>query len=86
MPAVTLGFTRPVGYPTSFNRTMVAELGTRASQETGKGAVLYTGVGLRQQVTVRSVIDVGIQSDFAGTKSGASRDALRLTAGYSTQF
>lgn len=86
IPAVTLGFTRPLGYPTSFNRTMVAEVGTRASQEKGKGAVFSAGVGMRQQVTVRSVFDVGIQSDFAATKSGAARDNVRLVAGYSTQF
>jgi hypothetical protein len=86
VPAVTLGVTRPIGYPTSFNRTMAAELGVRAGRETGTGAVFSAGIGLRQQVTVRSVVDVGIQSEFAGTKSGASRDALRLTAGYSTQF
>ncbi len=86
LPAVTLGFTRPVGYPTSFNQTVVAELGARASQERGRGAVFSAGVGLRRQVTVRSVFDVGIQSDFAATKSGAARDNVRLNAGYSTQF
>lgn len=86
-PAVTVGVSRPVGYPTRFDRTVVAELGARASEETGQGAVFYTGVGLRQQVTVRSVFDVGITSDLAATKGGgASRDSLRLVAGYSTQF
>lgn len=86
VPAVTLGVSRPIGYPTSFNQTAGVELGARASQESGKGAILYTGVGLRRQVTVRSVFDVGVQSDFAATKRGASRDNLRLVAGYSTQF
>lgn len=86
LPAITLGFTRPLGYPTSFNRTIVAELGARASQEKGRGAIFSAGVGLRRQVTVRSVFDVGIQSDFAATKRGAARDNVRLNFGYSTQF
>jgi hypothetical protein len=85
-PAMTFGFTRPLGYPTSFNRTGLAELGVRASQEANRGAVFYAGVGLRQQVTVRSVFDIGLQSDFAATSRGAARDNVRLIAGYSTQF
>lgn len=85
-PAVTAGVSRPFGYPTRFDRTVVAELGARASEEEGQGAVVYTGVGLRQQVTVRSVFDVGITSDFLATKGGSSRDSFRLVAGYSTQF
>ena len=85
-PAVTVGISRPIGYPTSFNRTFAAELGARASEESGQGAVFYAGAGLRQQVTVRSVFDAGITSDFAATKGGASRETVRLVAGYSTQF
>lgn len=86
VPAVTLGYSTPVGYPRNFNRTVVAELGTRASDDTDGGAIFNAGVGLRQQVTVRSVFDVGVQSDFAATKFSPDRDDLRLVAGYSTQF
>ncbi|MBC8103463.1 MAG: hypothetical protein H7Z41_12870 [Cytophagales bacterium] len=85
-PAVTVGVSRPFGYPTRFDRTIAAELGARASSEKDQGAVFHAGVGLRQQVTVRSVFDAGITTDFAATKGGASRDRLRLVAGYSTQF
>jgi hypothetical protein len=85
-PAVTVGVSRPVGYPTRFDRTFAAELGARASDESGKGAVFSAGVGLRQQVTVRSVFDVGLTTDFAATNAGAGRNNLRLVAGYSTQF
>jgi len=42
-------------------------------------------VGLRQQVTVRSVFDLGIESDV-GAFNGAPGDRLRLIAGYSTAF
>ena len=86
IPAVTVGLTRPLGYPTRFDRTGLAELGTRASTETGRGAIFYAGVGVRQQVTVRSVLDVGVSSDFAATNGNAARDTVRLVAGYSTQF
>lgn len=86
VPAVTLGYSTPVGYPRNFNRTVVAELGTRASDNRDGGAIFNAGVGLRQQVTVRSVFDVGVQSDFAVTKFSPDRDNIRLVAGYSTQF
>lgn len=86
IPAVTVGFTRPLGYPTYFNRTGLAEIGVRASEESGRGAIFYGGVGIRQQVTVRSALDVGVRSDFAATNSGAARDNVTLVGGYSTQF
>lgn len=86
IPAVTVGFTRPLGYPTYFNRTGLAEIGVRASQESGRGAIFYGGVGIRQQVSVRSALDIGVRSDFAATNTGAARDNVSLIAGYSTQF
>lgn len=87
LPALTLGITRPLGYPNAFNRTGLAELGVRASEERSGGAILSAGVGLRQQVTVRSVFDIGLQSEFAAPQQRpAARESLRLTAGYSTQF
>lgn len=86
VPAVTVGFTRPLGYPTSFNRTGLAEIGVRASEESGRGAIVYGGVGIRQQVTVRSALDLGARSDFAATNPNAARDNVSLIAGYSTQF
>ncbi len=85
-PAVTLGVTRPVGYPTRFNRTGLAEIGARASAETRQGAIFSAGIGVRQQVTIRSVLDLGFQSDFAATNRNAARDNARFVAGYSTQF
>ena len=86
IPAVTLGYSKPVGYPRNFNRTMVAELGARASDSRSGGAIFNAGIGLRQQMTVRSVLDVGVQSDFAATKFSPDRNNIRLVAGYSTQF
>lgn len=82
---VTLGYSVPVGYPTRFNQTALAEVSWQQSEEKGKGGVVSMGAGLRRQVTVRSVLDVGVQSDVAAS-GGAPRDHVRLIAGYSTAF
>jgi len=82
-PALTLGYSVPLGYPTRFDRTGLAEIGIRSGEE--RGTVVSGGVGLRQQVTPRAVIDAGIQSDLAGSRR-APRETLRLVAGYSTAF
>lgn len=73
--ALTLGLTRPLGYPTRFDRTGLAELGVRSD------GTIFTGVGVRQQVTLRGVVDLGIQSDL---RRGS--DPFRVVAGYSSPF
>jgi len=85
VPAVTVGYTRPVGYPRRFDRTVLAEVGYRSDEHVGAGGAVSVGLGLRQQMTPRSVADFGIQSDVAAGR-GASRDDLRLVGGYSTSF
>ncbi len=80
-----LGYSRPLGYPTNFNSTMVAELGLRQGERTRDGAVFSLGLGLRRQISPRSVIDFGIQSEFASGRGGSDTH-LRLIAGYSTSF
>ncbi len=84
-PGVVLGYSRPLGYPTSFSTTGLAEISIRAGERFDSGGVLGVGIGLRRQVGVRSVMDLGIQSDLAGWK-GAARDRVRLVAGYSYSF
>lgn len=84
-PGATLGFTHPIGYPRRFTTTGLAELSVRGGPESGRGPVVTVGLGLRKQVGVRSVVDVGIQSDLAGF-NGAGRDHLRIIAGYSVGF
>jgi hypothetical protein len=84
-PGLVLGYSRPLGYPRRFDRTGLAELAVRAGPERGAGPVLTAGIGLRQQVGVRSVLDVGIESDLAGF-NGAPRDRIWLIAGYSYGF
>ena len=84
-PGVVVGYTRPLGYPRQFTRTGLAELALQAGPTRGKGPILTGGLGVRQQVSVRSVVDVGIESDLVGF-NGAPRDTIRFIAGYSTGF
>lgn len=84
-PGLILGYTRPLGYPRRFHTTGVAEVAVRASERKGAGAVGSLGLGLRRQVTVRSVVDVGVRSD-AVASSRAPHDSLVVTAGYSIGF
>lgn len=78
-----LGYSQPLGYPTRFDRTLVAQIGVRANELRGESAITTLGVGVRQQITPRSVFDVGLKSDVSG---GANRSSLQLVAGYSTAF
>jgi hypothetical protein len=84
-PGVTLGYTRPLGYPTRFDTTGLAELSVQAGEKSGTGPVIGIGIGLRKQVTVRSVLDVGLQSDLIRV-NGAPGDRMRFVVGYSTGF
>ena len=83
-PGVILGYSRPLGYPRRFDRTLVAQVGYRASSQQNGSGIVNIGLGIRQQVTPRSVFDLGITSDLSG--SGYDRNRLRLIAGYSTAF
>lgn len=84
LPGAILGYSVPLGFPTRFDRTLVAQIGIRAAQNKGERAITNLGIGIRQQVTPRSVLDLGIQSEVSG--GGESREKLRLVAGYSTAF
>lgn len=83
MPGVILGYSQPLGYPTRFDRTFVAQIGYRANEERSESGITTLGVGIRQQITPRSVFDIGLKSDVTG---GANRNSLQLVAGYSTAF
>lgn len=80
-----LGYSTPIGYPTRFDRTFVAQAAFEQSSQRSRGWTGSVGVGLRQQVGVRSVADIGIETDVLETK-GKNRSSLRLTLGYSIGF
>jgi hypothetical protein len=84
-PGLTLGYSRPLGYPTRFDTTGVAELSVQSGSESGTGPVIGAGIGVRKQVGVRSVVDLGLRSDLIGIDA-APRDRLRLIAGYSVGY
>jgi len=81
-PGVILGYSRPIGYPRKFNQTGLAQLGIQAGPKSGAGPIVTVGIGFRKQVTVRSVFDIGIESDVAGF-NGTPRDNIRFVIGYS---
>lgn len=81
-PGIILGFSKPLGYPTRFNRTGLLEIGWRRGEARGAESTILLGAGIRQQISPRAVFDVGIQSDIRG----AEREKLRVVAGYATSF
>lgn len=83
LPGVILGYSQPLGYPTRFDRTMLAQVGYRANPLKGESGIATVGVGLRQQIGVQSVLDVGVLSDLSG---GESREKWKINVGYSRQF
>ena len=84
VPGAILGYSRPIGYPTNFTRTFLAEVGVRGSEIEDDGTVVTLGAGLRQQIGYQSVLDLGIQGDIAGEEGEPNE--LRLVAGYSFAF
>lgn len=84
-PGIILGYSKPIGYHRSFTRTGVAEVSLRTTEQKGAGPVMSLGLGLRQQVTVRSVFDIGIRSDVLAL-DGAPHEDVRIIAGYSIGF
>ncbi|MFY9233179.1 MAG: hypothetical protein WAO58_01840 [Fimbriimonadaceae bacterium] len=80
-----LGYTKPIGYFTSFDTTMLAELAVYQGVRNGDGGLGSLGIGVRRQVSPRSVVDIGLQSDFSIGRGGTSVP-IRLIGGYSTSF
>ncbi|MEQ1822827.1 MAG: hypothetical protein ABL949_09965 [Fimbriimonadaceae bacterium] len=73
-----LGYSTPLGYPKRFDQTLVAEFTLEQIEGNTHGSL---GLGLRQQVGVRSVFDFGVQTGLIGPDR-----TTRLTVGYSVGF
>lgn len=84
LPGVILGYSQPLGFPTRFDRSLVAQVGYRAAPDRDESGIVNVGIGIRQQITPRSVFDIGVKSDIAG--GGDGREKYRIIAGYSTAF
>jgi len=85
IPAALLGLSRPIGYPRHFATTAVAQLGITGNQQKDADPMLSAGLGLRRQVSVRSVVDVGIKTKFTDDDGDNRRDVEFIT-GYSISF
>lgn len=83
VPGVILGYSAPLGYPTNFIKTLVGQIGYRQNELKNEDPILNVGIGIRKQIGIRSVFDIGVKSDIAG---GAGREKFTLNAGYSRQF
>ena len=80
---VVAAMSYPLGYPTSFRDTIIANVFTRQSDLAGQRNPTGVGIGLRHQVSSRIVADVGIGSELIGP---ADRSVLFSTIGLSLGF
>jgi hypothetical protein len=83
--AAILGYSSPLGYPRSFDKTVVAEFALIQGKNRGEGYTGSFGIGLRHQIDPRSVFDMGVTTDLFAAR-GAVRSPLRLAFGYSVGF
>ena len=80
---VVAALSYPLGYPTSFNDTIIANVFTRQSDLVGQRNPTGIGIGLRHQVSSRVVADIGIGSELIGP---ADRSVFFSTIGLSVGF
>jgi hypothetical protein len=69
VPRFILGYSNPVGYPKKFDQTLLAEFAFQDHQTS-------IGVGVRQQIDPRSVLDIGLRIG----------NQTQLVVGYSLGF
>jgi hypothetical protein len=80
-----VGYSNPLGAPTQFDKTLVAQFGLEQSRRAGEGWFSTLGIGLRQQIAEQAVFDLGLESEI--WKDAASKPSgLRITLGYSVGF
>lgn len=79
------GYSSPIGYPKRFNQTLLAEIGAEQSRLKAGNINSWIGVGIRKQLSVTGVLDLGLQTDLMRSK-GESRSPARFTVGYSVNF
>ena len=73
----------PIGYPTRFRETLIADVYTRQSDLVGQRNHTGVELGLRHQLSSRIVVDTGIGTDVLGP---TDRSALAGTIGLSVGF
>ena len=73
----------PLGFPTSFRDTIIANVFTSQSNLVGQPNPTGLGIGLRHQVSSRIVFDLGLGTEFAGP---SDRSVFFSTVGLSVGF
>ena len=73
----------PLGYPTSFRDTLIANVYTRQLDLRGQHNNTGVEIGLRHQLSSRLVVDAGLGTEFVGP---TDRAALLGTVGVSVGF
>lgn len=79
------GYSNPLGAPTKFDRTLVAQFALEQGRMNGEGFTGNVGIGMRKQVSEQGVFDFGIESDIFAP-SGSRKSPIRLILGYSVGF
>lgn len=80
-----LGYSNPLGAPTKFDKTLVAQFAIEQGRMKGEGFTGNFGIGMRQQVSEQGVFDFGIETDLFAPKS-SPKSNFRFTLGYSVGF
>ena len=80
---VVAALSYPLGYPTSFRDTFIANVFTRQSDLVGQRNPTGVGIGLRHQVSSRVVFDAGLGTEFIGP---SDRSVFFSTIGLSVGF
>jgi hypothetical protein len=80
---VILGVQYPLGFPRSFNTTLLADVFTQQAIRSGESNPTGLEVGIRRQIAPLVVIDAGLGTEFAGP---AERTRFFAVAGISVGF
>lgn len=83
--AAAIGYSSPIGMPRDFTQTIVAAINLNQSLVKAEGWTSSFAIGLRKQIGIREVMDIGLETDFLASK-GAPRNALKVVLGYSKSF
>ncbi|MBX3097401.1 MAG: hypothetical protein KF812_11110 [Fimbriimonadaceae bacterium] len=75
------GLSRPLGYPRDFSQTLVMEAGLEQDENRQWNAI--AGIGIRQQLSPRAVIDYGVLLQGMGQ---SEKQSVALKFGYGVSF
>jgi hypothetical protein len=78
-----LGYSKPLGFPTRFDTTLIAQLGVTQWSD-ARHLQANAGVGIRHQIAPRENIDLGLVSHIP--ISNASTRGVSVRFGYSRKF